>query len=1155
MEKTNYFELLTSKYGCRLVFVGPELKGKPDTAAPKSKFVTKLQDRPFFKVPVPNVAEKFFQYKEKCCGQTFHPENTLVFVFNGGFGNRMNRHGKNLKQPLLHSWLPDLKFLQEKNFVCGFTCADLPHDLVGETIVHSCMLGAKYVLSPMENPYHCASTYVGESSGSSAGSSRDGGPGDYCGNSYVYMTQGRRAAGKAEEKWLSTLLADNKLETTADLQAFFASVDEKFLHGRDVENMTKLPGVATAEKISFPVVEAAPAAATNKEKVGPPSPNVVSSPSSVAGQGSKEAPQQAPVVQGSGGAATSSKSKNKKKKQNAGSSNGDNKNAGAAEAASAAPAKDPTTDVSPPPAPAEGQNAKSSKKKSKAKAVAATPLEEEEPKKEQVLDPAAAEDAPKNITEESGGGGLSKGQKKRLAAKKKKEVSAPPARPAESDDTGEAMKSSIDAAQPAATSNKTAAEGAGAGPAAGGIQRHLEPPLLDIIGLRLEMVTKISPAVTSLQMETSPTDALVSARQARAERILDKINAAGACYFPLPGELAKVGCRLSEVEVSGGRGRARGSGEKEENEDRASSASSFLFGFDGSAFLREAAPSSSSFISIATTAEVEDPNPIKSADHDKCLGVWGDWQGKCGDDVSGTRTRSRTCHLSPTTTASTTTGYFQPGDHNVLELTVCGDNVRNAQSTSKPQVLVDGEAMTGYMPPARRGETGYSKVGHMLPGAKWTWDIKIPSPDSVIRLDWDSDDGVCISGVRVLSSKEEERREGGTKVLTKVPFWLDHPCKVPTFTGQQLFDNKRHDYYTDSGKEGQLRCWEDTREWGVGPRPEATTQQRALSLKTCGDSPKNWDGSMRVTLTMKDGRKLENTLKGKYHGETTHCSNPAPRQHLGAGLHQPGLETSLVFDPGDSHLGFDHDDSVQTSIAEEELDSVTLTMSGTCWAMCIEQVIYEADVLVQGAPFWLDDRKDSLPDCERLKAKGRTKCYSKTRTLQVSRARLELQFCPEQDQVAKLAIPEQGEARLQFRGTDEDEHEHETIKTVWKPTAPERLVTAFQRVPEKVDIVLDSEKSTLKKICILEVALGLHSHRVVLNKKKFFLDHGHKHMLLPVPVAEDPDAVPVAAVDEQDAEDFTVTEPCTTTTTPTIRTSAEHTENTVVEEQSLASCC
>eukprot|EP00392_Amoebophrya_sp_AT5.2_P009446 g9474.t1 len=334
--------------------------------------------------------------------------------------------------------------------------------------------------------------------------------------------------------------------------------------------------------------------------------------------------------------------------------------------------------------------------------------------------------------------------------------------------------------------------------------------------------------------------------------------------------------------------------------------------------------------------------------------------------------------------------------------------------------------------------------------------------------------------------------------------------------------DSRYDFYTNPGgrhyttNDGQLRCWGKTREWGVGPpRPKATTQQRALSLKTCGDSRENWDGWMRVTLTMKDGRKLENRLKGKYDEKckaspTTGdcCDLPTPSQRLGFGLHQPGLETSMVFDPGDSDS---HDrDSVQKSIAEEELESVTLKMSGTCWAVCIEQVIYEADVLVQGAPFWLDDRESSLPDCKRLRAKGRAKCYVKTRTLQVSRARLELQFCAEQDQVAKLATQEPGEARLQFRGIrgsgssssrtageDEDEDEHETIKTVWKPSetgkpsqpepTDQRLVTAFQRVPEKVEIVLDSENSTMKTICISEVALGLHSHRVVLAKSEFFV--------------------------------------------------------------------
>eukprot|EP00392_Amoebophrya_sp_AT5.2_P013067 g13178.t1 len=220
------------------------------------------------------------------------------------------------------------------------------------------------------------------------------------------------------------------------------------------------------------------------------------------------------------------------------------------------------------------------------------------------------------------------------------------------------------------------------------------------------------------------------------------------------------------------------------------------------------------------------------------------------------------------------------------------------------------------------------------------------------------------------------------------------------------------------------------------------------------------------------------------------------------------METSIVFDPGDwTDLSLS-----PSTIAEEELESVKLTTSGTCWGVCIDQVIYEADVLVQGVPFWLNDvdadddgKKDwAVSQCE-SKKEGAT-CYPNTRTLQVSRARLEIQFCRttvEQDEDKAVLL-----VRGIPGGSGEDEHD-KTIKMVWnskepphmiprlydedgKETTDWRLVTAFERVPKQVEIVLDTKSSTMRKICISEVALGLHSQRHVLNRDEFNLDQsGH----------------------------------------------------------------
>ena len=96
-------------------------------------------------------------------------------VYNGGFGNRLNHANCGKKQPLFHTWLPDLFYLSKGGFVCAFTCADRQNDLVGELITHALLLKSRFVLAPMGNPFHFATSMVG-----------DAGPDDaYCGNSQL----------------------------------------------------------------------------------------------------------------------------------------------------------------------------------------------------------------------------------------------------------------------------------------------------------------------------------------------------------------------------------------------------------------------------------------------------------------------------------------------------------------------------------------------------------------------------------------------------------------------------------------------------------------------------------------------------------------------------------------------------------------------------------------------------------------------------------------------------------------------------------------------------------------------------------------------------------------------------------------------------------
>ncbi|CAD7971329.1 unnamed protein product [Amoebophrya sp. A25] len=590
MEKTNYFDLLTSRHGVRLSFVGPELKGKIDTTAPKSKLVSKLQDRPFFKVPLPNVVEKFFQYRKEC-GQNLTPANTLVFVFNGGFGNRLNRAGvtKNLKQPLLHTWLPDLHYLASRGFLCGFTCADQENDLVGETLVHTCLVRSRYLVAPMSNPFSCATALVSENGGS-----------PYCGNSFLYLIQGTRAASDDKKSpWLTPELS--KVEKLADIKTLYQTVDSNVLRGDDVGNLMQLPGIAEASSNKV-------LAATKQSAASSAEPPTASALQPVGG--STAAVKK--TTDESAASTTTTASKNKKGSKNkVSTSNGtepvgqehdDSKKVATktdttsgsitsgkeseSTSSSGVPSSAATAGGSPggvDPSSSASKKKKKNKKKGSCSAVEQVEPEDEkddkkttprstgagspEPSKNaatpliQVVDEKLASPSPNDSTSSpddavgttstsdkgctqsspAPGGALSKSQKRRLAARRRKDKDA------QEDETEDFKKSEtvIEVAHDSSTSSlppleqkkllevlssKNISQGQeNRSKTSKNLTVQAEQPKV----MSVSLVTKIAPSATARSMESTTTAVLVEERQARKEHILalPEENVAGAYRF------------------------------------------------------------------------------------------------------------------------------------------------------------------------------------------------------------------------------------------------------------------------------------------------------------------------------------------------------------------------------------------------------------------------------------------------------------------------------------------------------------------------------------------------------------------------------------------------------------------------------------------------
>lgn len=135
-------------------FVGPEM-----TRSQSPSCTDKASERISFHLYKGTVIDFVRQHPNSI--STNLVDQTSIFVgLNCGFGNWdpavdvLNRFN------LLMSWLNDLYFLTGTKIPLLFTCANDYADVVGETLVMSKILGAKYILIPCENRFSYASTLV-----------------------------------------------------------------------------------------------------------------------------------------------------------------------------------------------------------------------------------------------------------------------------------------------------------------------------------------------------------------------------------------------------------------------------------------------------------------------------------------------------------------------------------------------------------------------------------------------------------------------------------------------------------------------------------------------------------------------------------------------------------------------------------------------------------------------------------------------------------------------------------------------------------------------------------------------------------------------------------------------------------------------------------
>ncbi|KAJ0410648.1 hypothetical protein ATCC90586_009129 [Pythium insidiosum] len=148
-----------------LWFVGPEVSEHcPEKAVPSNLCVQHIRGTLLTLLQRPE-------------GSVLRPDNTILVGFNTGFGNFVESQ----RYDLLFSWLPDLYAVADSGFPAIFTCANDYADMNGEFAVQSRVVGAKFLLLPMQNPFSAAS-HLHEEGKRETSWSR--------GNSFLYVIQG-----------------------------------------------------------------------------------------------------------------------------------------------------------------------------------------------------------------------------------------------------------------------------------------------------------------------------------------------------------------------------------------------------------------------------------------------------------------------------------------------------------------------------------------------------------------------------------------------------------------------------------------------------------------------------------------------------------------------------------------------------------------------------------------------------------------------------------------------------------------------------------------------------------------------------------------------------------------------------------------------------
>ncbi|GLE01223.1 hypothetical protein PINS_up010053 [Pythium insidiosum] len=148
-----------------LTFVGPEVTEKcPEKSLPSN-------------LSVRHIRGTFLTLRQRPEGATLRTDNTILVGFNTGFGNFIESN----RQDLLFSWLPDLNAIADSGFPAAFTCANDYADMNGEFAVQSRVIGAKFLLLPMQNPFSAASHLHDEGQRDTSWSR---------GNSFLYVIQG-----------------------------------------------------------------------------------------------------------------------------------------------------------------------------------------------------------------------------------------------------------------------------------------------------------------------------------------------------------------------------------------------------------------------------------------------------------------------------------------------------------------------------------------------------------------------------------------------------------------------------------------------------------------------------------------------------------------------------------------------------------------------------------------------------------------------------------------------------------------------------------------------------------------------------------------------------------------------------------------------------